>query len=131
LIEKFSKMDVSLIAEAVSENSAPPDESLVFGLKPHESEIASVVVRKPSSAKGLLRRGFLNPSYCDGTSRCSPEPGLGCPQKLPMNSILRQIWSCLLFLLLLPWIGLFFVLRILVQWWGFCVRGMRIRLWLS
>jgi hypothetical protein len=51
---KFSKMDVSLIAEAVSKINAPSNESLVFGMKPHESEIASVVVKKPSSAKGLL-----------------------------------------------------------------------------
>jgi hypothetical protein len=99
-------MDVSLIAEAMPKISAPPDESLVFGLKSyfsppfvksacqtppkaaHESEIVSVDVKKPSSMKGLLRRGFLNPSSCAGPLRCSPEPGLGCPQKCRMNSIL-------------------------------------------
>ncbi|GLT70452.1 hypothetical protein SLA2020_425320 [Shorea laevis] len=154
-------MDVSLIAEAVSENSALADESLVFGLKvksasqtpveaAHESEIASVDVRKPSSAKGLLTRGFLNPSSCAGALRCLPEPGLGCSQKLPdeQYSPSDMVLSSMLvgrddgedgfsnplgvfFLPLLPWIGLFFVLRILVRWWGFRVREMRIRLLLS
>jgi hypothetical protein len=51
----------------------------------HDSEIVSVDVRKPSPAKGLLRRGFLNPSVFVEDHRCSPELGLVCPQKLPVD----------------------------------------------
>ena len=81
-------MDVSLIVEAMMVIYALPAQSLVFGLKSHcsslfakivgqsslevayKSDIASIDVKKPSSAKGLLRQGFLTLSAFVGAHRC-------------------------------------------------------------
>jgi hypothetical protein len=66
---RFAKIDDSLIAEAVSAISDPLVVPLGFGLSPLSpppgefiAKTSSVVVRKTSTARGILRRGFLNPS---------------------------------------------------------------------
>lgn len=95
-------MDDSLIAEAVSVISALPVVPLGFNLSSHSppsvkimaqtsSEVthgptnASVVVRKTSLVRGILRRGFLRSSSSVEACGCSPRPVYSQPSPEVMD----------------------------------------------